>query len=326
MNPIPNLAIMASAGTGKTFSLAMRYLSLLKLGVEPDEIVAMTFTNKAAGEIFDKIIQEILAMSSDPAMLEERTRNGMLPPDTTADDLFRILRKILCSPKKLQISTLDSFFFNIISAFPMECGIAGEISMLSEQDDEQRIRTLLTLIRDSGDEERRVLLELVKQAGMNMEPYSIFAPAQAIIRDYYEAYLKFPDEHYWTRISELAPEIRPEDRMTEAQLQEVQALFQSGAENLPQYARFFGVLEKFAAEAAAYATAPVKPYLTPVEKLAEADRPGRRLSLCRAEGHAASACRGVRADRGSEFRPLPSGPAFRSAVWCFGPPEWKADI
>ena len=148
MNPIPNLAIMASAGTGKTFSLAMRYLSLLKLGVEPDEIVAMTFTNKAAGEIFDKIIQEILAMSSDPAMLEERTLNGMLPPDTTADDLFRILRKILCSPKKLQISTLDSFFFNIISAFPMECGIAGEISMLSEQDDEQRIRTLLTLIRD----------------------------------------------------------------------------------------------------------------------------------------------------------------------------------
>lgn len=176
MNPIPNLAIMASAGTGKTFSLAMRYLSLLKLGVEPDEIVAMTFTNKAAGEIFDKIIQEILAMSSDPAMLEERTRNGMLPPDTTADDLFRILRKILCSPKKLQISTLDSFFFNIISAFPMECGIAGEISMLSEQDDEQRIRTLLTLIRDSGDEERRVLLELVKQAGMNMEPYSILRP------------------------------------------------------------------------------------------------------------------------------------------------------
>lgn len=271
MNPIPNLAIMASAGTGKTFSLAMRYLSLLKLGVEPDEIVAMTFTNKAAGEIFDKIIQEILAMSADPAMLEERSRNGMLPPDTTADDLFRILRKILCSPKKLQISTLDSFFFNIINAFPMECGIAGEISMLSEQDDEQRVRTLLTLIRDSGDEERRILLELIKQAGMNMEPYSIFAPAQAIIRDYYEAYLKFPDEYYWSRISELAPEIRPEDRMTEAQLREARTLFQDGAEELPQYARFFGVLEKFAAEAAAYAAAPVKPYLTPVEKLAEAD-------------------------------------------------------
>ncbi len=272
MNPIPNLAIMASAGTGKTFSLAMRYLSLLKLGVEPDEIVAMTFTNKAAGEIFDKIIQEILAMSDNPGMLEERTRNGMLPPDTTPDDLFRILQKILCSPKKLQISTLDSFFFNIISAFPMECGIAGELSMLSEQDDEQRVRTLLTLIRDSDDDERRVLLELVKQAGMNMEPYSIFAPAQAIIKDYYEAYLKFPDESCWSRISELAPDIRPEDRMTEAQLDEARELFLHGAEEAqPSLAKFFGVLAKFAEEAARYTVVPVKPYLTPAEKLAEAD-------------------------------------------------------
>ena len=71
-HPIPNLAIMASAGTGKTFRLAMRYLTLLKLGVEPDEIVAMTFTNKAAGEIFDKIIQEILALTGCPDVLKQR--------------------------------------------------------------------------------------------------------------------------------------------------------------------------------------------------------------------------------------------------------------
>ena len=45
MKEFTNLAIMASAGTGKTYSLAMRYITLLKLGVEPEEIVAMTFTN-----------------------------------------------------------------------------------------------------------------------------------------------------------------------------------------------------------------------------------------------------------------------------------------
>ena len=257
--PIRNLAIMASAGTGKTFRLAMRYLTLLKLGVEPDEIVAMTFTNKAAGEIFDKIIQEILALSGDPERLREQIRTGMLPPGTTPEDLFVILQKILCSPKKLQISTFDSFFFNIISAFPMECGIAGEITMLSEKDDEQRIRTLLSLIRDSDENERHVLLELVKQAGMNLEPYSIFAPAQKIVKDYYEAYLKFPEERFWNRLPELAPEIRPEDRMSDSELMKAKTLFQESADQAPKGKRFFDTLVRFAEAAVSFARNPVSP-------------------------------------------------------------------
>ena len=112
MKEFSNLAIMASAGTGKTYSLAMRYITLLKLGVKPEEIVAMTFTNKAAGEIFDKIIQEILGMIASPEKLRSAVEAGNLPEDTTQENLFAILRKILCAPKKLQISTLDSFFFN----------------------------------------------------------------------------------------------------------------------------------------------------------------------------------------------------------------------
>ena len=269
--PIRNLAIMASAGTGKTFRLAMRYLTLLKLGVEPDEIVAMTFTNKAAGEIFDKIIQEILVLSGDPERLREQIRTGMLPPGTTPEDLFVILQKILCSPKKLQISTFDSFFFNIISAFPMECGIAGEITMLSEKDDEQRIRTLLSLIRDSDENERHVLLELVKQAGMNLEPYSIFAPAQKIVKNYYEAYLKFPEERLWIRLPELVPEIRPEDRMSDSELMKAKTLFQESADQAPKGKRFFDTLVHFAEAAVSFARNPVSPYLTPVETLAKTD-------------------------------------------------------
>ena len=50
-----NQAIMASAGTGKTYNLAMRYLRLMQEGASPASIVALTFSNKAAGEILDKI-------------------------------------------------------------------------------------------------------------------------------------------------------------------------------------------------------------------------------------------------------------------------------
>jgi len=48
--------IKASAGTGKTFALTTRILRLLALGVEPERIVALTFSRAAAGEIFDKLV------------------------------------------------------------------------------------------------------------------------------------------------------------------------------------------------------------------------------------------------------------------------------
>ena len=50
---LENEIIRASAGTGKTFQLTNRYLQLLRMGERPDEILATTFTRKAAGEILD---------------------------------------------------------------------------------------------------------------------------------------------------------------------------------------------------------------------------------------------------------------------------------
>ena len=55
-NFINNLAYEASAGSGKTFMLVVRYLSLLFQGAEPSKILALTFTNKAAAEMNERII------------------------------------------------------------------------------------------------------------------------------------------------------------------------------------------------------------------------------------------------------------------------------
>ena len=53
------LLIRASAGTGKTFRLTNRYLKLLVDGVEPHDILALTFTRKAAGEIFERVLKRL---------------------------------------------------------------------------------------------------------------------------------------------------------------------------------------------------------------------------------------------------------------------------
>ncbi len=51
--------IIASAGTGKTYQLTSRFVTLMALGVEPERMIALTFTNKAAGEFRNRIFQAV---------------------------------------------------------------------------------------------------------------------------------------------------------------------------------------------------------------------------------------------------------------------------
>ena len=55
-----NLLIRASAGTGKTFSLATRFIRLMLFdGVEPERIVALTFSRAAAQEIYEALLKRL---------------------------------------------------------------------------------------------------------------------------------------------------------------------------------------------------------------------------------------------------------------------------
>ena len=64
--------IMASAGTGKTYNLANRYIQLISYGIEPSEILAITFARKATAEIFDKIINRLLELEEEVRQLKTK--------------------------------------------------------------------------------------------------------------------------------------------------------------------------------------------------------------------------------------------------------------
>ncbi len=63
MNFKPFLAYSASAGSGKTFALSVRYVSLLFMGEAPSSILAATFTNKAAAEMRQRVVDSLRTLT-----------------------------------------------------------------------------------------------------------------------------------------------------------------------------------------------------------------------------------------------------------------------
>jgi ATP-dependent helicase/nuclease subunit A len=105
VDPAQNVVLEASAGTGKTRVLVERYVNLLLAGVEPERILAITFTRKAATEMRQRIITR----------LREAARTSQLPAAR-----WRDLRNRLAD---IAISTIDAFCLALIREFPLEAGI-----------------------------------------------------------------------------------------------------------------------------------------------------------------------------------------------------------
>lgn len=119
---LPNTVIRASAGSGKTFQLTNRYLSLLQRGVSPEKILAVTFTRKAAGEIFDRIVQRLADAAADHTKCQELAR-FIAAPDLTTERCSDLLVSVTRSLHRLRVGTLDSFFSKIAGSCSLELGL-----------------------------------------------------------------------------------------------------------------------------------------------------------------------------------------------------------
>jgi ATP-dependent helicase/nuclease subunit A len=105
VDPTQNVALQASAGTGKTRVLVDRYINLLRVGVDPSNILAITFTRKAAAEMRDRILATLRACAA----------RGEVQPAR-----WRDLRDRLGD---IAISTIDAFCLSLLREFPLEADI-----------------------------------------------------------------------------------------------------------------------------------------------------------------------------------------------------------
>ena len=108
----PYLAYSASAGSGKTFALSVRYISLLFLDQEPSTILAATFTNKAAIEMKQRVVSSLINLADNQIFLNAISEQTGLSSDELITKQPKVLENFLSSFNF--IVTLDSFFTSIL--------------------------------------------------------------------------------------------------------------------------------------------------------------------------------------------------------------------
>ncbi|MGL2467028.1 RecB-like helicase [Helicobacter pylori] len=130
------MALKASAGSGKTFALSVRFLALLFKGANPSEILTLTFTKKATAEMKERILdylkilqQENLENEKEKAqnILKELEEKYHLDPSLVRNSAPKIYQRFLNA--EIRISTIDAFFQSILRKFCWFVGLSANFEV-----------------------------------------------------------------------------------------------------------------------------------------------------------------------------------------------------
>ncbi|MFZ9251808.1 MAG: UvrD-helicase domain-containing protein [Hylemonella sp.] len=122
-DPQRHVTVEACAGAGKTWILVSRILRALLEGVAPHEILAITFTKKAAGEMRHRLLQwlEEFSQAEDAQLLKELLNRGV-SADRAAEliePLRGLHRHLLGHGRGVQIRTFHSWFAALLRTAPL---------------------------------------------------------------------------------------------------------------------------------------------------------------------------------------------------------------
>ncbi|MBC3909766.1 UvrD-helicase domain-containing protein [Undibacterium sp. NL8W] len=180
-DPRHSVVVEACAGSGKTWLLVSRMLRLLLAGAEPAELLAITFTRKAAQEMRERLMDLLheLALADIAHVRQLLTERGIAEADLqSVIPLARgLYEKVLSSPQSLSLDTFHSWFGRLIQLAPLASGVphgftlveaSGDIQreaygqlmqMLAQEEHSDIKEALLFLYQEIGDFNAREMLE-----------------------------------------------------------------------------------------------------------------------------------------------------------------------
>ena len=158
------LAYEASAGSGKTFMLVVRYLSLLFLGAKPSRILALTFTNKAAMEMQHRVYVTLDGLERKDELFEIAKVTG-LSTEEILSKRQNILDEFLNANSK--IMTIDKFFTQILRKFSLYASLMPDFSTSESQHELKLLDRFLNEVSVSN--KKNTLIHLSLRTGKSLE-------------------------------------------------------------------------------------------------------------------------------------------------------------
>ncbi len=125
LNPAQSFIVQAPAGSGKTGLLIQRYLRLLATVEHPEEIIAITFTRKAAAEMQGRVLDALARAASGEKGENEYDNQTLDLAKKAIAQNHKQQWALLENPGRLRVQTIDAFCATLVRQMPLLSGIGG---------------------------------------------------------------------------------------------------------------------------------------------------------------------------------------------------------
>ena len=191
----------ASAGSGKTFRLAVQYITMLVNDPEDyRHILAVTFTNKATAEMKQRILSQLYgighSLKNSESYYQEVKKAVTYNEQTIRHKALVALDMILQDYGRFRIETIDSFFQTVLRGLARELHIGANLTLELDTDlvIDEAVDSFLASV-EQGSDDRRNVMEFVESNIENDRSWSIDGTLKKFSRELFrEIFMEKGDE------------------------------------------------------------------------------------------------------------------------------------